>query len=78
MMKIENFEKYGLTKEDFVLDVYQYNNSENKLKRGVQISIPKYGISVSSEYKKSQKQNHDRCLRMIKILLEHNNNLNEI
>lgn len=74
-MKIESFEKYGLNQEDFVLDVYQYNNSENKFKRGVQISIPKYGVSVRSEYRKSQKQNQSRCLRMLKILLENSEEL---
>lgn len=74
-MKIENFEKYGLDKEDFILEVYQYNNRENKFKRGVQIIIPKYGISVRSEHRKSQKQNQDRCLRMLKILLENSEEL---
>lgn len=74
-MRISNFEKYGLNEKDFIIKNYVYNNHENKFKRGVQITIPKYGISVRSEHRKSQRQNQDRCLRMLKILLENSEGL---
>ncbi|NGU31103.1 hypothetical protein G6Z34_13510 [Clostridium perfringens] len=74
-MKISNFEKYRLNEKDFIIENYVYNNHENKFKRGVQITIPKYGISVRSEHRKSQRQNQDRCLRMLKILLENSEGL---
>lgn len=74
-MRIESFENYRLNKKDFIIETYAYNNHENKFKRGVQITIPKYGMSVRSEHRKSQRQNQDRCLRMLKILLENSEEL---
>lgn len=74
-MNIKSFEKFGLSEEDFIIETYAYNNYENKFKRGVQITVRKLELSVRSHHRKSQKQNHDRCLRMLKILLENKEEL---
>lgn len=69
-MKIQNLDKYGVTKEDLIIEEYAFNNHENKFKRGTEISIPKLNLSVRSHKVKSQKQNRDRCLRMLEVLLQ--------
>ena len=64
------FEQYGLTREDFILSTFRHNIMDGDYKSGVEISVPQLEISIKCYSRKSQIQNRNKCLRIIKLIID--------
>ena len=70
MIDFEYFEKFGLRKEDFKIDVYRVNVFDNEYKSGVEIGIPQIDISVKCHSEKTHLKNKIKCLEMLKLIVD--------
>lgn len=70
------FEKYGLTREDFITDTYRITEATGTLTcdistfEGVSVKIKSFQIGVSSHGERSQILNLHKCLNMLMVIIK--------
>lgn len=69
-MDYENFKEFGLTRDDFKIDVYNKIKCADHNTSVVEVSIPIFQMSVKCWGYESQIENLDDCLAKLWLILK--------
>jgi len=69
-MEYEDFKEFGLTRDDFKIDVYNRDKDADHNTSAIEVSIPIFKTSVKSWNYKTQIENLDDCLAKLWLILK--------
>lgn len=69
-MDYKDFEKYGLSPEDILINIYKCNIMDADYVSGVEIIIKPFRLGVKCHDEKSQVKNKERCFQMLRLILD--------